>query len=232
MKQNISILLVTLFLSTGFCNAQTEDSGNNKLARKMEKFFVQTLIDNYGYNRDEILYRIFFENFYRNDGEYYLLVNRKKMAELNKELFQDSAFYYFYDETYFVSTADSVPIVQKKLEEIGKKNVRVSLNQDQYRGTVADSKYKVQLNENGYLKYGIFDENKNSDILKNIQQLWDAKGKQQNMFELVELGLAKPEELKQDEVRTFAALVFWQYLCNITNYDLNSRTKKSKYEIY
>jgi len=231
MKRKFIILFIACILFSNFCNAETNEMQNDKLARKMERFFVQTLIDNYGYNKDEILYRIFFENFYRNDGEYFLSVNRKKIANLNEELFQDSAYYYFYVETYYVSSPDSISFLQNKLEENGHTNVAVSLRLDKYRGTVADSKYNIRLNENGFLKYNIFNESTNSEILKNIQQLWEAKGKEQNMFEFIELALAKPDELTNPEVKAFLTLVFWKYMCYCTNYDLNGRIKKGKYEI-
>lgn len=230
MKHKITILAGILFLISTLCTAQKQDAQNSRLSAKMEKFFIQTLTDNYGFNKDEILLRIFFENFYRNDGEYFLEINRKKIAALNEELFQDSAFFYFYVEKIFVSTQDSVAILQNKLSETGKSYFLVDYTQPAYRGTIADPKYSVALNER-FLKNQVFVENHQSQILTQIEKLWKAKGKEQNMFDFIELALAKPEELTKPELKVFSTVVFWKYLCYCTNYDLNLRTKKGKYEI-
>ncbi len=230
MKHRIRILTSIFFLISTLCTAQKYDVQNARLLNKMEKFFIQTLTDNYGFNKDDILLRIFFENFYRNDGEYFLEINRKKIASLNEELFQDSAFFYFYVEKIFVSTRDSVALLHDKLNESGKSDFLVDFKQPAYRGTIADPKYSVALNEK-FLRSQVFVEGHQSQILAQIEKLWDAKGKEQNMFDFIELALTKPEELTKPELKTLSTLVFWKYLCYCTNYDLNRRTKKGKYEI-
>lgn len=230
MKRKI-ILLVSMFLViSSFCTAQNYEVQNRKLSQKMEKFFFQTLMDNYGFNKDDILLRIFFENFYRNDGEYFLEINRKKIAAIIEELFQDSAFFHFYIENYYVSTPDSIDILRNKLKEMGKSEFSVSHRQYKYKGTVADSKYNVSLNDK-FLMQEVFVEGHQSEILSHIEKMWEVKGKEQNMFEFIELALAKPEELTKSQLKAYAAVVFWKYLCYCTNYDLNKRMKKGKYEI-
>lgn len=235
MIMKTKILFTILIISTTLCSAQITNNRLMKckdIAKKMQIFFSNTLQENYGFLPDSVLYSMFFESFYESAGGYVLSINRKKMKEINGELFTDSIYYYFFPKIVYVSTSDSVSILVKIYAEKGDSNICVVCRRDQWGKSIGDNAFNARYNLTGFVEKNIFENNSNSEVLRQIEAMRKYKGYDQNMFDLIDAINQKPAEIQIPEVKNYVAVVFWKYLCYCSNWDLINRTKKGKYDLY
>lgn len=228
MKNGLFFLVFSLWCCT-YTSCASIEKEREEIVIKMQKYFEHTLQENYGNCPDTTLYRMFFENYNDND-DYILHTNREKIKEINTELFQDSIYSFFYDNIYVVSTYDSIKIMREQLASELKYG-RVISQRDANGTTKFRFKYETYCNQYEYLEKRIFINSGSSKIIKGAAT-YSVAQYQQNMKILAGIILEFPEELKLAIVKEYIAVVYWNYICQCSNYNLHQRKKIGKYDLY
>ena len=218
------ILFLSLFVMFSNIRANTPKV---QLVEQMQLFLTNTLKQNYGEHSTQRLFQMFLES-YRENRDYVLSIDRKEFSKLNNQILNDSVYSKLYCEVKFVSSVDSLLIVRNLHTNEGNKQTVVNYST---KGEGV-SKFNTYCNLQ-YLKNRIFTNTSESriiDIIGNFSEL--SSGSKQNMPFLTNVASKFPKELDLPVVQEYITVVFWNYLCQCSNYDLHKRKKTGKYDLY
>ncbi|TKG87191.1 hypothetical protein EYV94_28455 [Puteibacter caeruleilacunae] len=227
MKRKILLSTIVLMLCVIVAKSNSISS-REKILNQMEQFFIETLKQNYGNHAETDLYKMFFENYIHNDN-YLLNVDRKKIKDINDELFSnDTIYYYFYNKVTFVSVRDSVSLVTNALKVNPNCEQRVVYCENYHRKKCIGTFYNTFCNHDGFLKDEVLNKSDNYaifNIIRGIDKTLDSQG----MIYMAPRLLEHENELSIPVVKKYITVVYWNYLCRCANYDLHHRMKIGKY---
>jgi hypothetical protein len=202
MLQKLIVVTCGLILSLpSFCK-----DDHFLIASKMKKFFIQTLRETYGENTDKELYRLFLSDYNTGKkGDVALRINVNGLIEINKELFTDSVYFYYYPKLLFFDSDEELlrenenkwQSVRNSVCFVGKKDRTIS-------------KYGIYLNR-GYFKTIV-----DNTQIKAIDDLYDYYSSVGFMsyFMFADIVLYNISDIENEMLKELTAVVFWKYLCD------------------
>ncbi len=212
MKHLVVIISFFLLPYTLLGQNKCEYESCEGVLSQMQFFFEKTLQYNYGEHIDTTLYKMFFEAFYKHNGDYVLHVDTARISKLNQILSEDSIFSCFYIQRYFVSSSDSIQILKDKLNNQGKIDFSISNNINREGKAKKKSKFNTSFNPDGYIYKSILKRNTTSEVLSYALEKQHLLGTSQNMFELIDWINHSSRELSNSELKEYITLTFWPYL--------------------
>lgn len=176
------------------------------IAPKMKEFFTQTLRETYGEYPEKELYRLFLCDYNTcKKGDVALTINANGLKEINKELFIDSVYFYYYPKLlFFESDEDLLRENERKWQSVrnsicfvGKKDRTIS-------------KYGIYLNRE-YFKTIV-----DNTQIKAISDLYDYYSSVGFMsyFMFADIVLYNISDIEYNMLKELTAVVFWKYLCD------------------
>jgi hypothetical protein len=180
---------------------------------KMGEFFDKTIRANFPAETDTMSYKAFFHCIFIKDtfpeSQYILQVDRKRLTEINAELFKDENYYFFYSRYSLISVKssksdnyyydnDSIPTFIRYLDDI-------------YRWRNAMGWwYYVPKNHNGYFRR-IMEQYADNPSIRNINAYMEAT---MDIDISIYMGSRFDiREMNTPLMKQFAAVMFWRYIC-------------------
>jgi hypothetical protein len=180
----------------------------------MGEFFDKTICENFPAETDTMSYKAFFHCIFFKDtlpeSQYILLVDRKKLAEINAMLFKDEIYYFFYSRYLLIPTKDSsksgnyyydndsIPTITRYLDNIYR-----------WRNAIRWW-YYVPKNHNGYFQH-IMEQYADNQSIRNIKAYMEATWD-------IDLSIYRNytvdlREMNTPVMKQLAAVMFWRYIC-------------------
>ena len=182
---------------------------------KMAEFFDETIRKSFPAESDTLSYLHFAKCFFEQTKVEYLQnildVNRAKLKEINKMLFKDHNYYFFYHR-YIIMGTHRPPGYRDYLDEDSIPTVRSWGTVIQRKSHAVSPHLNVFI---GYVKLVPNDNHVKEELVK-------AGGVTPSIFSLYLLR-RNLQELSKPHVKELYAVIFWHYICLLGGVDLDER---------
>jgi hypothetical protein len=244
-KVNEFVLTVLCSILMFFCTGLTAQPVEGKYANftperqivleKMGKFFDETIRENFPAETDTLSYKAFFRCIFLNadyEYQYILPIDRKKLAEINAELFKDEIYYFFYARYLTIPVKDSSSDVYE-----------INAIRMDYPDSIPTIKNYVATNfrrpefmwwwysfprnpySGGYLQQ-LINRHPENPVVCEVDTVLQAMGGVYSDFNailFISNVLYQLHEISDPVVKQLAAVVFWRYICFCGGVDLINR---------
>jgi hypothetical protein len=230
-KDNVNIFVICLFIFfyTELAAQSVLDKYANFTAErqivleKMGDFFEKTIRENFPTKTDTSSYRAFFKCIVHNGGvtdiPYVMQVDRKRLAEINNDLFNDEIYYFFY----------------ARYLRIQMKNRNDSAMYQHYNDTIPTERfyttdirreiktwYPLLHNRDGYLQR-IVEQNIENPLIRDMNEVMEFTHNYDIVQFMGNVLNKNLREMSNPVVKQLAAMLFWRYFCFCGGIDLESR---------
>ncbi|PTN08549.1 hypothetical protein [Mangrovibacterium marinum] len=193
-----------IVLTLTFLLLQSKSGGaqnHRSLICEMDSFFRQTLIVTYGELADEQLYLKFFSDYIEKRGVVRLNIDREELNKINKSLFIDRVYTYFFPKIIFADEFESLPAdeIRNSLIFLGKKDNLLT-------------KYGVYLTGEGYIE-DLKIRNQSNPFVFELYEYRKLTGIV-SYFYCAYFVMNNPGCLKVQSTRDLIAVIFWKFLCD------------------
>jgi hypothetical protein len=198
------------------------------IVENMGDFFDKTIRENFPAETDTASYHTFFNCFFVGnvppESQYILHIDRKKLAEINAELFKDKNYYFFYIRYLLIPVKnspevppegtleeynnDSIPIIRKYVNNPEQTNIWWW--------------YYTPLNFKGYISR-LVEQHEENPLIRDVgNDMKLVRSYGVSLFVLNALG-RNLREISNPVVKQLGAVIFWRYICFCGGIDLVRR---------
>jgi hypothetical protein len=227
MKTNIFICILifiqaNMVVGQSIVNKYANFSPERQLVvEKMGDFFDKTIRENFPGKTDTSSYKDFFHCIFINDtfpeSQYILQIDRKKLAEINVDLFKDENYYFFYAKYLLI------PAVMKDYMEIEHDSVPTEtryIDNFSRRTNMMGWWNHIPHNHNGYFQRVMAKHIENPSI-RNIDTYVKVSGSMDiSIFMYHKFDV---REMSNPVIKQLAAVLFWRYICFCGGVDMVRR---------
>lgn len=196
----LAFFLAFFWLNTYSCNS------NRRLTEDMKSLFSQILLESYGEMNDTRLYGKFLIDFLNKEGKVELNVNSNELERINRVLFTDENFDYYYPKLAFAK--DYQEFKKKKRELDCHQNVLLFIGKDKKQVT----KFGAYLSKPGYFN-DIINEFPHIPILHSLNEYYSQMGIL-SYFVFADRVTENMECLEYPVIKELTAILFWKYICD------------------
>jgi hypothetical protein len=192
---------------------------------KMSDFFDKTIRENFPAKADTSSYKAFFHCMLIDQAQfqsmYILQIDRKKLAEINADLFKDENYYFFYtrylvyqdnglsDSIRYRIYHDSVPTERAYTPDISRHD-----NTWWW--------YSLHLNRDGYIRQ-VVERNIENPLIREVDYVMRASGDFGFLPFMTSALNINLREMSDPVVKQLAAVALWRHVCFCGGVDLARR---------
>ncbi len=177
-----------------------------KVKGRMASFFSKTLTDTYGEKPKEELFLNFLMDYKESNGRLELRVNKEELEAINKVVFKDKCYYYFYPRLMFYDSYSQFESFSISEEE--KRNTIFFFGKDKNSVT----EYGIYFNKTGYFEKFV-SINSGLEQVRKIEGFYSSNGiLSYSLF--VDIIMTDTTVLENNSIYEFTVISFWKYLCD------------------
>jgi predicted DNA binding CopG/RHH family protein len=199
-KVVLVFFLFFITLNSYSCNS------NKRLTEEMKSLFSQILLNTYGDMNETQLYGKFLSDFINKEGKVNLNVKSKELERINKKLFKDDNFYYYYPKLAFAKDYKEFKRIKSELD--CHQNVLIFIGKENEQVT----KFGAYLSNPGYFS-NIINEYAHVSVLKTLNEYYFQMGIL-SYFVFADRVTENIECLEYPVLKELTAILFWKYICD------------------
>jgi hypothetical protein len=190
----------------------------------MGEFFDKTIRDNFPKETDTTSYKVFFNCLFTGndlpESQYILQIDRKKLEEINAELFKDKNYYFFYVRYLLILVKNSHEVSMEQYDNNSIPTIRKYIKNPERTDTWWW--YDSPVNFEGYIQR-LIEQHEENPLIRDAAIDMKLSGSYGiSLFALNVLG-RNLREISNPVVKQLGAVLFWRYICFCGGIDLIRR---------